>query len=89
MLDIFCGCFSHIIRQTSEHVVVLHRLLHHLHPLPPHGEHGPERIHLVHLDYKSETLKTLFHHFCGIERFVLTTFIFSPLSIVHEHCTEH
>ena len=49
LLDIHSGGIRHVVRQTSEHVVVLHRLLDHLHPLSPHGQDGLEWIQLHNL----------------------------------------
>ena len=49
LLDIHSGGIRHVVRQTSEHVVVLHRLLDHLHPLSPHGHHRLERIEFLNL----------------------------------------
>ena len=45
--------FRDVVRQTSEHVVVLHRLLDHLRSLSPHCQHGLKRIQLLNLGLQS------------------------------------
>ena len=49
-LSVNFSSFSHVISETSEHVVVLHWFLDHLHSLSPHCHHALKRIQLIHLE---------------------------------------